>query len=103
MPVGRAADLAGELARRGTVPCDGKRPNLCVIIAWTEDGEMLAAAADIAQPGFYYPPMRDAPGGYQPLRRSILGVPVTSLVVDIMLRTEDLASRNRKAEAPEHV
>jgi hypothetical protein len=93
-----AAALKGR--DRATIP-PVTRPNINVVVAWSEAGEMQIGTADITQPGNFYPPQNT--GEYEPLRRTILTIPASSLLTDLVLRTGDLAAVNRKVEAPWHV
>jgi hypothetical protein len=80
---------------------DGFRPNAHVLVTWSEAGEMLIVAADIKDPARFYPPQPTAE--YQPLRRAMIVIPATALFFDVFLRTQHVAERNCKAEAPWHV
>ena len=85
-------------------PSEGYRQNLNVVVAWEEDGEMFGTTADIRHPGNYYPPVSDRDGDeYCPLSRTIVCIPAAKMLSDLIIRTEFLQHRNRKAEAPTHV
>jgi hypothetical protein len=84
-------------------PRQGFRQNLNIVIAWGEDGDMFTTAADIRNPGNFYPPVSPRDGDeYSPFRRSIITIPAAAMLIDLFLRTEHLQKRNRRAEAPTH-
>lgn len=87
-------DAAGKLIEGA----DGFRPNRNVIVGFGEDGAPFMVAADIRIPGNYYPPAH-GDAGAAPLRRGHVVIPVTSLLHDVLLRTEGLTRANEKAEA----
>lgn len=92
-----ARDASGELL---DLKADFQ-PNRNIVINYTDDDKPMMLVADSANPGSYYPPGRGDPTT-APLRRSIVVVPVTAIFHDAMLRTQELARRNTKAEAPTH-
>jgi len=96
------ADFVIDAAMKNLAePDDGYRRNLNVLVAWDEAGEMLVTTADIKHPGSYYPPVNN--DEYAPLRRSIIAIPASAMLIDLGLRTEQLTHRNARAEAPNHV
>jgi hypothetical protein len=96
------ADMVVREARANVAkPRDGFRPNLNVVVAWDRRGQMVFTTADIKHPGNYYPPLpEDDSKRYSPLRRTVVSIPAAALLIDLVIRTEELAERNRRAEAP---
>ena len=96
------ADMAANAARENLrKKRDGYRPNINVIVAWDENGEMFCTTADIKHPGNYYPPL---PGGDEhPLREPIICIPCAVMLHDLIIATEALQERNRTSEGPVHV
>ena len=81
------------------------RPNLNLLVVFNDDGKPEAFVSDIQEPGRWYPPKYD--GGDQPhltsaqvtaLRRPMLTIPVTAMLHDVVLRTEDLAAHNAQKD-----
>lgn len=98
------ADLVARSARENLAqPRDGYRPNLNICVCWKEDGSMFAVAADIKKAGHYYPPVSERDGAdYSPLRRAIIAIPASAMMSDLIIRTEFLQARNKRAERPTH-
>jgi hypothetical protein len=85
-------------------PRERYRKNLNVICGWEEDGELFAAVTEIRRAGEYSPPVDERDGDeFSPLRRVILCIPAAAMLSDLIIRTEYLQQRNKRAEAPTHV
>ena len=91
----------GERSTEREANRDGRRPNVNVLVAWTDAGELLATTVDMkAEAGRYYPPSRGPDDLDHPLRRPHLVIPATVLFIDTILRTKQLLAENvRRAAA----
>ena len=95
---GTARDHGGKL-----LSDDGVKPNRNLLVAFDDNGQVVAAWADIKKAGFCYAASAKgspllSPEQVEAFRHPHVVIPTTALIHDLILRTEDLARHNEQNE-----